>query len=57
VRIVEKKNVIASDGSEVPLQAQTICIHGDTPGATEIAAAVASALKAAGMMLRPLREI
>jgi|SRR5215469_10976703 len=55
VRMVQEKSVIASDGSEVPLQAQTICIHGDTPGAPQIAAAVASALKAAGITLRPLR--
>lgn len=55
VRMVQEKSVIASDGSEVPLQAQTICIHGDTPGAPQIAAAVASALKAAGVALHPLR--
>jgi len=55
VRMVQEKSVIASDGSEVPLQAQTICIHGDTPGAPQIAAAVASALKAAGVTLQPLR--
>lgn len=54
VRIVEQKSVIASDGSEVPLRAQTICIHGDTPGAPQIATAVASALKAAGVQVKPL---
>ena len=55
LRIVEQNSVIASDGTEVALQAQTICIHGDTPGAPQIAAAVASALKSAGVALRPLR--
>lgn len=40
-RIVEKRSVIASDGSEVPIDAQTICIHGDTPGAEQILKAVA----------------
>src|SRR5205814_6118991 len=40
LRIVERCSVIASDGSEVPLHAQTICIHGATPGAPQIAAAV-----------------
>lgn len=56
VRIVQQNSVIASDGSEVPLQAQTICIHGDTPGAPRIASAVASALRAAGVVLRSLRQ-
>jgi UPF0271 protein len=49
--IVERSTVIASDGSEVVVDAQTICIHGDTPGAPEIAAAVALALRQAGVTL------
>jgi 5-oxoprolinase (ATP-hydrolysing) subunit A len=54
LRIVEQGSVIASDGSEVFLKAQTICIHGDTPGAPQIAAAVASTLRGAGVQLKPL---
>ena len=38
--------VIASNGSTVPIDAQTLCIHGDTPGALHIVKAVAAALKA-----------
>jgi 5-oxoprolinase (ATP-hydrolysing) subunit A len=45
--IVERGAVIASDGSEVSVDAQTLCIHGDTPGAPEIAATVARALREA----------
>lgn len=36
--------------------AQTICIHGDTPGALKIAEAVAKLLRAAGVELRPLGD-
>ena len=46
--IVQRGAVIASDGSEVSADAQTLCIHGDTPGAPEIAATVARALREAG---------
>jgi len=49
--IVERSAVIASDGSEVAVEAQTICIHGDTPGAPEIAAVVARTLRQAGVTL------
>lgn len=49
--ISEHRSVIASDGSEVAVDAQTICIHGDTPGAPEIAAAVARTLRNAGVAL------
>jgi UPF0271 protein len=34
--------------------AQTLCIHSDTPGSVHTMAAVASALRAAGITLRPL---
>ena len=56
VRIAERGSVIACDGTEVTVNARTICIHGDTPGAPQIAAAVAHALRHAGITLRPLRE-
>ncbi|HET9995423.1 MAG TPA: 5-oxoprolinase subunit PxpA [Candidatus Acidoferrum sp.] len=49
--IVERGTVIASDGSKVAVNAQTICIHGDTPGAPEIAATVARMLREAGIAL------
>lgn len=55
LRIADQSSVIASDGSEVAVNAQTICIHGDTPGAPQIAAAVAHALRQSGITLRALR--
>jgi 5-oxoprolinase (ATP-hydrolysing) subunit A len=36
--------------------AQTVCIHGDTPGALQIAQSVAEALRGAGIKLAPLAE-
>jgi 5-oxoprolinase (ATP-hydrolysing) subunit A len=49
--IAERGVVIASDGSEVAVNAQTICIHGDTPGSVQIAAAVARTLRESGVTL------
>jgi len=46
--------VIAGDGSALPLVAQTICIHSDTPGAAAIARGVNERLKAAGVQVRAL---
>jgi 5-oxoprolinase (ATP-hydrolysing) subunit A len=54
VRIVMEAAVIASDGSEVAIDAQTICMHGDTPGADRIVQAVARRLREAGVQLRAL---
>ncbi|HKF85893.1 MAG TPA: 5-oxoprolinase subunit PxpA, partial [Candidatus Limnocylindrales bacterium] len=44
--------VIAVDGSPVALRADTICVHGDLPGAAARARAVGDALRAAGVELR-----
>lgn len=49
VEIATAGAVTARDGTRVPIEAQTLCIHGDTPGATQIAAAVAQALRGAGV--------
>jgi UPF0271 protein len=54
LRIVEHGAVIASDGTEVAVNAQTICIHRDTPGAPEIAVAVALMLREAGVTVQSL---
>lgn len=54
LHIGQSGRIATSDGSEIRVEAQTICIHGDTPGAVKIAAAVGESLKNAGIELRPL---
>ncbi|GLW07948.1 UPF0271 protein [Microtetraspora sp. NBRC 13810] len=45
--------VTASDGSAIPVEARSICVHGDTPGAVGLARRVRDSLTAAGVSLRP----
>jgi UPF0271 protein len=45
--------VVAADGSLVRLDARSMCVHGDTPGAAALARAVRDALVAAGVELAP----
>jgi len=54
LRVAQRGTAIAHDGTEVSVGAQTICIHADTPGARRIAAAVAQALRQAGIELKSL---
>ncbi|WP_242454097.1 LamB/YcsF family protein [Bailinhaonella thermotolerans] len=49
VRMAAEGLVTAADGSEVPVAARSICVHGDTPGAVRLARAVRDALEAAGV--------
>jgi UPF0271 protein len=46
--------VIASDGSRVRVDADTLCLHGDTQGAPEIARAVRDRLETDGVLIAPL---
>jgi 5-oxoprolinase (ATP-hydrolysing) subunit A len=55
--IAERGIVVSRDGTEVITNAQTICIHSDTPGAPAIAAAVAKTLRQAGVELTPLSRL
>lgn len=52
VRLACDGVVEAVDGSLVPAAAQSICVHGDTPGAVEIATAVRAGLVDAGVTIR-----
>jgi UPF0271 protein len=41
------------DGDDVAVAAESVCVHGDSPGAVAMAAAVRAALEDAGVELRP----
>lgn len=49
VRMVTAGTVPTTDGSPAPLAIETICVHGDTPGAAHLAARIRAALEAAGV--------
>jgi 5-oxoprolinase (ATP-hydrolysing) subunit A len=51
LRLVEDGVVVAVDGSRVPVVAESLCVHGDSPGAVEMAAAVRAGLERAGVPL------
>jgi UPF0271 protein len=54
VGIATRSSVETADGREIPLRAETLCLHGDNPHAEEIAWAVRQALGAAGVEVRAL---
>jgi len=52
-RLVTTGTVPAADGTDVAISAESICVHGDSPGSVQMAIAVRQALAAAGVDLRP----
>ncbi len=53
IRMVRTGLVQASDGTDIPMAADSICVHGDSPGALEMAGALRQALAAAEVAIRP----
>ncbi|MFC3994430.1 LamB/YcsF family protein [Nocardiopsis sediminis] len=51
--IVEGRPIPAADGTPVRIEADSLCVHGDSPGAVQMAQAVSGALSAAGVRLAP----
>lgn len=51
--LVRERQVRAVDGSVMAVEAQSLCLHGDTPGAVGLARAVRTALLEAGATVAP----
>jgi len=57
VRMAIDGRITASDGSEIVMRVQTICIHGDTPGAPQLAREIRAGLERAGVTVAPISGI
>ncbi|MGG5753640.1 LamB/YcsF family protein [Zafaria sp. Z1313] len=53
VRLATDGTLEAADGSTIRVEAESICVHGDTAGAVAMAAAVRAGLEDAGVEIRP----
>lgn len=53
VQLVAEGGLTAADGSWLELQADSICVHGDSPGAQQMAFRTAERLREAGLTMEP----
>ena len=56
VRMVQDGAVVSVTGKVIKMRTDTVCIHGDTPGAVEIARGIRAALKTAGIDVAPFKK-
>ncbi len=56
VRMVQEGKVRTEQGVDLEVQADTVCIHGDSPGALEFARTIRQRLEQSGISVRPLRD-
>lgn len=52
VMMAKEHKVISINGKEIPLQADSICVHGDNAQAIELVCTIRSALKAEGIAIK-----
>jgi len=57
LRLVRERTVRSMTGRDVPMEADTLCVHGDTPGAAHVAAAIREALESSGIAVVPLHRV
>lgn len=53
VQMVREGAIVAASGKRIPTRIDTICLHGDNPGAVALARAVRAALDKAGITVAP----
>ena len=54
LQMVQEGVVIAADGTTIPLEAQTLCVHGDNPEAVALVKGIRQALEADGVAVTPM---
>jgi 5-oxoprolinase (ATP-hydrolysing) subunit A len=57
LRLAAAGEVVAHDGTVIACLAESLCLHGDTPGAVELARRVRQTLEEAGVTLAPFVEL
>lgn len=57
LRLARAGEIVAIDGTVLKSQARSICLHGDTPGAVDLAREVRAALEAEGITIAPVAPV
>jgi len=56
LKMAVEGRVIALDGTEIELKADTLCVHGDNPAAVEMVKRIRQELKVAGVAVTPMKN-
>ena len=56
LRMVRGQSIIAASGKTIATPVDSVCVHGDTPGAVDIAKAVRSTLEQGGVTISPFNS-
>ena len=57
VRMIKEGVVTAISGEDIPIRAESVCVHGDNPKAVEFVRTIRERLEAEGIAIAPIREV
>ena len=57
LRMARDNEVTAEDGTRIPLEVHTLCVHGDTVTAVDLVKQISQGLTSEGLAVKPLGEI
>jgi len=56
LKMAKEGKVIAVDGTIIPMEVQTLCVHGDTPTAVDLVKSIRAILEDDGVEVKPMIE-
>lgn len=57
LRMIEEQAITTIDGVRMPVRIDTVCVHGDTPGATTMARQLRNLLEGSGVSIAPMATV
>jgi 5-oxoprolinase (ATP-hydrolysing) subunit A len=57
IRMIADRAIISQSGKKLPTRIDSVCVHGDTPGAVAMARRLRERLAATGIRLAPMAEV
>ncbi|MEQ7918399.1 5-oxoprolinase subunit PxpA [Xanthomonas sp. WHRI 1810A] len=57
LRMIEDQAITTVDGTRMPVRIDTVCVHGDTPGATTMARQLRALLQSNGVQIAPMAKV
>jgi 5-oxoprolinase (ATP-hydrolysing) subunit A len=57
LRMIEERAIVSAGGKRLPTRIDSVCVHGDTPGAVVMARRLRERLAASGAKLAPMAEV
>lgn len=57
LRMIEEQAITTVDGVRMPVRIDTVCVHGDTPGATTMARQLRNLLEGSGVSIAPMATV